>query len=282
MKTLILAAGLLAATSGCGWAGEPLADVTVYDRSARRTLPLHSGEGNRWVVGTPGNEYSLRIRNRSGSDLLAVISVDGVNAITGQSASPDQSGYVIPAFGSIEIKGWRKSLERVAAFYFTDLGDSYAARTGRPDDVGVIGVALFKRKSAPELELSERRRERDAWGARSAQESAAAPRYEQGDQRGAQPAEPQRTQPGAPEPHAEKRAADNAPAAAAAQALGTGHGRSQSSHARYVEFERESAAPNEIVTLRYDSRENLVRMGILRDPRRRPDPFPAAFVPDPR
>jgi hypothetical protein len=63
--------------------------------------------------------------------------------------------------------------------------------------------------------------------------------------------------------------------------LGTGHGRSESSHVRYADFERESATPNELVTVRYDSRENLVAMGILREPRRRPDPFPSAFVPDP-
>ena len=46
----------------------------------------------------------------------------------------------------MEITGWRKSLERTAAFYFTDLGDSYAARTGRPQNVGVIGVAVFQER----------------------------------------------------------------------------------------------------------------------------------------
>ena len=266
LKMLILAAALLAAACGKAWAADGLADVTVYDRTARRALPLHWGEGNNWVVGTPGNEYSLRIRNRSGTDVLAVISVDGVNAVTGQSASPDQGGYVIPAFGSIEIKGWRKSLQRVAAFYFTDLGDSYAARTGRPDDVGVIGVALFKRKPAPELDLSERRRERNEWGGGAAKESASGPR----------------AQPSAPEAQAAEPSADSRSSTSTVPSLGTGHGRSQSSHARYVDFERESATPNEVITLRYDGRENLVRMGILREPRRRPDPFPAAFVPDPR
>jgi hypothetical protein len=50
---------------------------------------------------------------------------------------------------SLDISGWRKSLSETAAYYFTALPDSYAARTGRPDDVGVIGVALFRRKQAP-------------------------------------------------------------------------------------------------------------------------------------
>jgi len=48
------------------------------------------------------------------------------------------------------VQGWRRSLSQTAAFYFTALPDSYAARTGRPDDVGVIGVALFRRKPAPQ------------------------------------------------------------------------------------------------------------------------------------
>src|SRR5438034_5582065 len=81
--------------------------------------------------------------------MCAVTSVDGVNVVRGKTASPEQSGYVIDAYGSVEIAGWRKSLERTAAFYFTDLGDSYAARTGRPANVGVIGVAVFKEKQPP-------------------------------------------------------------------------------------------------------------------------------------
>ena len=43
-----------------------------------------------------------------------------------------------------EIAGWRKSMDDVAQFVFTDLPDSYAARTGRPHNVGVVGVAVFR------------------------------------------------------------------------------------------------------------------------------------------
>jgi hypothetical protein len=258
MKALIAAALLLLAASGTAGAVGTLADVTVYDRAARRSLPVHWSEGAAWVAGAPGNEYAIRIRNRYGEDLLAVISVDGVNAITGETASPDQSGYIVPAYGTIEIKGWRKSLRRVASFYFTDLGDSYAARTGRPDNVGVIGVALFKRRPAPELQLEERKREWGPAGAGAADSEAPA-----------SPASSSRPQARAAEKDATR------------PSLGTGHGRSETSHVRYVDFERESSTANELVTLRYDSRDNLVAMGVLREPRRRPDPFPSAFVPDP-
>lgn len=63
---------------------------------------------------------------------------------TGETAAPSQSGYVLQPWQSTSIEGWRKSLDRVAAFRFTRLANSYAARTGRPDDVGVIGVAVFR------------------------------------------------------------------------------------------------------------------------------------------
>ena len=100
-------------------------------------------------MGKPGHEYQVRVTNRQGEDLLAVVSVDGVNVITGQTAHPSQSGYVIAAHGHLDMNGWRRSLAQTAAFYFTSLPDSYAARTGRPDDVGVIGVALYQRKPQP-------------------------------------------------------------------------------------------------------------------------------------
>jgi hypothetical protein len=251
VHALLIAAVCLAASHPALAVGS-LAEVTIQDRQANRVLPVYQGQDGMYVAGTPGNEYAIQICNRSGSDLLAVVSVDGVNVVTGQTAHTQQSGYVIPAYGFIEIKGWRKSLQRIAAFYFTDLGDSYAARTGRPDDVGVIGVALFKRKPEPRLELEQQLGRRDQAGPAAA-DSAAAP-------------------PG--EAHSAKREAQ-------APSLGTGHGRGESSHARYVDFERESSSPSETVTLRYDSRENLVAMGVIQERRRKPNPFPGTFVPDP-
>ncbi len=258
MKRLILAlAALVLATPA--FAARMLADVTVFDRAASRVLPVYRSGGQAFVAGAPGNEYSIRIRNRSNDDLLAVISVDGVNAVTGQTAAPAQSGYVVAASGYLEIKGWRKSLERTAAFYFTDLGDSYAARTGRPDNVGVIGVALFKRKQEPPVSFEEKRRWHQEAPAPSADRAASG---------------------AAPSAKAQERAG-----ADAEPQLGTGHGRNETSHARYVQFERESEVPSEVITLRYDSRANLIALGVIPSPRPapryQPDPFPAAFVPDP-
>ena len=154
MKTLLAVVALV--TSACAHAHGGLVDLSVYDRTEGRRLPVYWHEGRAWVAGKPGNEYQVSLRSRQGQDVLAVVSVDGVNVITGETAHPAQSGYVLSPRGGVDIRGWRKSLSQTAAFYFTSLPDSYAARTGRPDDVGVIGVALFRRKlQQPPQPLSE-------------------------------------------------------------------------------------------------------------------------------
>ena len=95
-----------------------LARVDLYDRADRQALEIYRHDGKRYVIGTPGHEYAVRVRNCTGGRLLAVVSVDGVNVVTGETASPDQSGYVIEPGGYVNIQGWRKDLERTAAFYF--------------------------------------------------------------------------------------------------------------------------------------------------------------------
>jgi hypothetical protein len=144
---MLLAAMLLLAGKVLAHGG--LADLSVYDRTEGRQLQVYWHEGRAYVVGKPGNEYQISVRNRLREDLLAVVSVDGVNVITGQTADPRQSGYALSPRGRIDIQGWRRNLSQTAAFYFTSLPDAYAARTGRPDNVGVIGVALFRKKQAP-------------------------------------------------------------------------------------------------------------------------------------
>jgi hypothetical protein len=223
-----------------------VADVQVYDRSAGTLLPTYWHDGTPYVVGRPGDEYEIRVRNLTRGDLLAVVSVDGVNGVTGETASLHQSGYVVDAWGGATVRGWRKSLAQTAAFYFTSLGDSYAARTGRPADVGVIGLALFARKPraiTTPLQVAPPEA-KDEMGSRR----------------------------------------DQAARASASPRLGTGHGQREDSYAEYVPFERASDTPVETVTIRYDSYRNLVAQGVIPaygDSRRHPRAFPGEFVQDP-
>ncbi len=247
MKRYLFAASILLACAH-SWALGDLAELSVYDRNQGRDLPVYQHEGRHYVVGKPGNRYQIVLRNQSGRDLLAVASVDGVNVVSGETATWQQSGYVLDAYRQTDIKGWRKTLSDVAQFYFTALSDSYAAHTGRPDNVGVIGVALFRSRVEPppysdDRELSER-------DARAADKSAAG---------------------AAPQARAEKK-------------LGTGHGQKETSRTRYVDFERASESPDEVIAIYYDSYRNLLAQGVIPAERGAlvPTPFPGQFVPDPQ
>ena len=143
---------------------------------------------------------------------------------------------MLDPWGLVEIDGWRKSMDEVAAFYFTALPDSYAARTGRPDNVGVIGVALFRERARP-MPMDE-----------------ATTLARRGSQRRA------------PRASAEAKAAPRQSARREESRLGTGHGRRLDSGAVYTAFERASDEPDEIIRIYYDSRRNLVARGIIPQP----------------
>ena len=242
MRRLVLFLFLFVITLPAMAAGS-LADVQITEVATGKSLPVYQSGGQRYVAGQPGAEYRITVRNRSGVDLLAVVSVDGVNVVSGETAAVSQGGYVIGRRGSVSIAGWRKSLDHVAAFYFSDAVDAYATRTGRPDHVGVIGVALFKRKPDPAVELLQRERRAESGAAADSAARSPAPQ-------------------------------------AAEKSIGTGHGRHQDAPARYVEFERESDTPNELLVIHYDTHSNLVARGVIRQPRL-PSPFPGGFVADP-
>ena len=272
---LVAAAALALAFDTAAHAMPPSAvTIDVYDRTQGETLAIHPLDSQRYVVGTPGHEYAIRIRNETSRRILAVTSVDGVNVVTGETAAPEQSGYVIEAGGSVEIAGWRRSLERTSAFYFTDLGDSYAARTGRPRNVGVIGVAVFHELVRPMISSFLRDKV-------LAHENEGDPRVRAERADAAAPAAPAQDAAGET-----GRLAASEPRQMLSNKLGTGFGRDEASLVQRVRFERATSAPAETISIQYDRRDNLIAMGVLPRPRyaqQTPDPFPAMrFVPAPR
>ena len=243
---------------------QTLLDVSVLDLDQGEQLSAIGHRGRDNVVGQPGHRFSVTMQNLTGERVLAVLSVDGVNAISGQTAGASQAGYVLEPWQRVEIRGWRKSYSDIAEFYFTDLPDSYAARTGRPENVGVIGVAAFRERRlrpmpysppSPMINQSDKAMRERASGAPSgAMDSAQARRAES-----------------ASEPSAER------------QQLGTGHGERRYDPVARTQFERDSPRPNQRIALFYDSYEALAARGIIgtRHYGQQPDPFPLGFVPDP-
>lgn len=250
-----------------------LVDVTVVDRDSGRVMPTYVHRGQTYIAGTPGHRYAIRLTNRTGQRVMTVLSVDGVNAVSGETAAVSQNGYVLGPWQSTDVRGWRKSLDEIAQFEFTALPDSYAARTGRPANVGVIGVAVFTERMPviayrDEAELASRAAPPPVGAAES---KAAEPLASAADSnvdalREAAPATAQRVRP-----------------MAKVERLGTGHGAREGSRVTLTNFERANR-PAQQVAIRYDSHRKLVAMGIIK-PRQiayhEPDPFPAGFVADP-
>jgi hypothetical protein len=281
MKSLL--AVLVAAAFSCSSPARAgsLVDVGVIDRDTGTTLPTHMHDGKLYIAGTPGHRYAVRIANRTGARVMTVLSVDGVNAVTGQTADANQSGYVLDAYQSTEVDGWRKNMSEIAQFNFTALDNSYAARTGRPNNVGVIGVAVFREKQRPVWRERDEKIARQAQEPMAAADSAAAPPPATATAGAAQAAKS-----GAPAGYAraDSELAAARPMPKPEESLGTGHGARESSYASYTSFERESSQPNEVDSVWYDSYRNLVARGVIPTPRPiavEPQPFPNQFVPDP-
>lgn len=232
---------------------QELVRLEVVDRDRGTPLPAWQHRGDTWIAGRPGTPYSVRLRNTTGERVLVVLSVDGVNAVSGETAAPDQTGYVLAPWQSTEITGWRKSTDDVARFEFTALPNSYAARTGRPDHVGAIGIAVFRERAAP-VAVAAPAPARDT-GRQAARASAGA-----------------------------SESAVARESAAMTQQIGTGHGAREWAPVTRTAFERATRTPAQRTVVRYDSAEALAALGIgprLHARRQRPDAFPGGFVPDP-
>lgn len=112
-----------------------------------RFLSGFEASGKKFVVGQAGDRYTIVLQSHVPARLEVVVSVDGLDVIDGKAASFSKRGYLIDPHGSIEIDGFRQSMDTVAAFRFGSVRNSYAEKkTGDSRNVGVIGVALFNER----------------------------------------------------------------------------------------------------------------------------------------
>jgi hypothetical protein len=268
-------------------------------------LPSFQHAGRRYVLGEPGARYNVRVTNPTGERVEVVLTVDGRDSISGRVGDyVSQRGYLIEPWGSLVVEGFRRSMDEVAAFRFTDRGQSYSALRGTPENVGVIGVAVFPEKARPPAPVRPRPRpysfddrldrvephaSRGADGAgsgaprRSAQAPAQAPRAE------AAPAESSRGYRDYDEPRSKGRSAGPG----GPSNIGTQYGEDEASSVVEVAFERRSPThPAALLTLRYDDYQGLEARGIdlsaygygyAYSNQGEPDPFPySRFAPPPR
>ena len=232
--------------------------MEVVDASTQR-LPTFDQGGRQYVLGTMGDRYQVRVVNPTGARIEAVVSVDGLDAVDGRPASLGKRGYIIPAYGEVVIDGFRTSLDAVAAFRFSSVRDSYAARTRHARNVGVIGVAFYReRLAAPVRRYLPPPVYQPSPPAKDAPSPSpmldGEPGSAQGASRGA--AEADRSAPAA--------------APATRPGLGTQFGEARESHVVETTFVRADSSPNVVAEVRYDDREGLLSRGIDLSPPRDP------------
>ncbi|HEV7893771.1 MAG TPA: hypothetical protein VGP08_24355 [Pyrinomonadaceae bacterium] len=215
------------------------------------TLDALYGRGRRYVEARDGSEYELVVRNPLPVRVAVALSVDGLNTIDARRTSAwESSKWVIEPYGTVRIKGWQTSSTNARRFYFTTERDSYAANLGRASDLGVI-TAVFYREAVPRRVITPK---------------PPRPYYEEDgvDRRGRSEA------PAEKESRANESARSGDSAGAATQArprdddgyAATGIGRSTRYDVDWIHMNLERAPAAE-VTIRYEYRDALIRLGLL-------------------
>lgn len=248
------------ATAYSTWpAAGSLVNVSVLVNGGTAPLyPAPDGSGRYYLEARLGAAYEVRIDNRSHERIGVALSVDGLNAISGERdrwpARPNAAGrmYVLEPWEGTTVRGWRTSLAEVHRFTFVDEATSYAARAGKANArMGWIEVAVY----------SEQRPY--VWRDRPA---PITPFAGGRDDARAMPTPPATVPPaaaaeapreGAIEQHDAKRNDD-----LGRSYPGTGWGRHEWDQAVVVDFHA-CPEPAERITLRYEYASALARLGIL-------------------
>jgi len=114
--------------------------------------PLHEFEarGRTYVEALRGEEYEIRLRNRSSDWVAVALSVDGLNTIdASRSSSWNASKWVIEPHQTITISGWQMDSDHARRFYFTTERDSYAAKLVARTNLGVISAVFYRERRRP-------------------------------------------------------------------------------------------------------------------------------------
>ena len=253
----------------------PPYSFSVEDENGN-ALPTFRKDGRTFLLGEPGLRYNIRVRNPTAERVEAVVSVDGRDAVSGEPGDyVNGRGYVIAPYDSLLVEGFRRSFEEVATFRFTSPENSYSARMGTPQTVGVIGVAFFPERAPRPVPVVRRPQPRraqlparypnpsaDSQGAASDRAAPSAPNFvEPAPARKA--AEPSRDRSSDRREAAKGAPRDDLGGSGSVNNLGTEFGETRASVVSSVAFERASQTqPALVSTLRYDDADGLRARGI--------------------
>jgi hypothetical protein len=210
----------------------------VVDGTAR---PEYRGRGTTYVEALRGQEYTLRLTNPFPRRAAVALSVDGLNTIDARRTSPEKARkWVLDPYETIEIEGWQVNDDQARSFYFTGERDSYGAWLGKTRNLGVIEAVFFKERRPIPL----------AYASGDEGPAASPPDrgyLDRGRRRG---------------PRAAGKAEEERPSGEYA-ATGIGERTDHRVHLVHLDLESQPAA---VLSIRYEFRPALVRLGILPRP----------------
>lgn len=273
---LMTACGLSAPMASTPPAPRPTMDVLV--EGAR--LPAYAARGTWYIEALKGREYEIRLLNPYPVRVAVALSVDGLNTIDARhTAAAEGRKWVIEPYASITISGWQTSLTHARRFEFTSEEQSYGQWLGKTDDLGIISAVFYRERTAERLVSGDR------FGMPRAEAPAPAPSG-QSRNGAAPPAQASASSAGG----ADAKQAERSAAAAEDEYAATGIGRQTDHTVRQVYLDLEST-PAASLSLRYEYRAQLVRLGVLparpaesdaMDRRERARGFAPGFCPEPK
>lgn len=127
-------------------AGYPGAcDLSVVVDGSPRVEYEH--RGTVYVEAVRGREYSLRLTNPMPYRVAVALSVDGLNSIDAKHTTAwKASKWVLDPYESVDIEGWQVSDSAARRFYFTGERDSYGAKRGMTENLGVIEAVFYRER----------------------------------------------------------------------------------------------------------------------------------------
>lgn len=264
--------------------------VDIIQGKGNKPLRRICHEGEVYVKAPKQGSYRIQLYNHTDRRRLAVVTVDGVNVLSGKDGDFKGQGYVLRPGETVEIPGWRRDEGAAAAFLFRQEEQSYANQTGRGiRNVGVVGVAVFDEEPPilircpnthlhhhhhhhhPDLLFSTDTTDNTGHSRSGTGTSCSS----SGRKRLSKPHRPSSVQPRGVEFYDTEPTTD----------VGTGYGREVEFQTTSTVFTRATEEPAEVVVLRYAVKERLQSWGVpvhkMKRPNRKPSPqaFPISQSP---
>ena len=120
--------------------------ITIENLQGHHLRSFTSDDGKFHVSGEHGVGYQIRVKNITSRNIEVVTTVDGRDVCSGEVGDASAHGYMLRPYADIVIKGFRRSMTETTQFRFSPKSESYSAKMGTAQNVGVIGVAVFQEK----------------------------------------------------------------------------------------------------------------------------------------